>query len=67
MGTHIDAPAHMISGGKKLSEIPLEQLCGKAILIDARGEDKIDSSLLNQKAYGKIVLVLTNWSQKFGR
>ncbi len=66
VGTHIDAPSHMIPGGKNLSEIPLERFFGDGILIDARGKREIDSPLLNDKARGKIVLVLTGWSQKFG-
>jgi kynurenine formamidase len=63
----MDAPSHMIPGGKKLSEISLERFLGEGILIDARGEKNIDSPLLNEKARGKIVLILTGWSRKFGQ
>lgn len=30
IGTHIDAPCHFVAGGKRLHEIPLELLIGKA-------------------------------------
>ena len=32
-GTHLDAPWHFVEGGKKLHEIPLDQLVGPAIVI----------------------------------
>ena len=33
-GTHIDAPIHFAENGKTVDQIPLEQLFGKAIVID---------------------------------
>jgi arylformamidase len=33
-GTHIDAPFHMIDGGKRLNELPLDTLTGKATVFD---------------------------------
>src|SRR3954464_8525396 len=33
-GTHIDAPIHMIDGGKQLHELPLDTLTGQAIVFD---------------------------------
>jgi arylformamidase len=36
-GTHIDAPFHMIDGGKRLSEFPLDTLTGKATVFDLPG------------------------------
>ena len=36
VGTHIDAPLHMIPGGKRLSEMPIETFFGRGCLIDAR-------------------------------
>lgn len=29
VGTHIDAPAHMVAGGKTLNQIPLDHFIGK--------------------------------------
>src|SRR5215471_16554266 len=33
-GTHIDAPRHFSANGNALDQVPLEQLMGKAVLID---------------------------------
>ena len=33
-GTHLDAPSHMVSGGRRLSNIPMEQLVGKATVVE---------------------------------
>ena len=36
-GTHLDAPFHMIKGGKTVDELPVEQFYGKAVAVDCRG------------------------------
>lgn len=36
VGTHIDAPAHMIKDGKTLDQYPLERFIGRAIILDIR-------------------------------
>lgn len=36
VGTHIDAPLHMIANGKTLDQMPLEQFVGRGRLIDAQ-------------------------------
>ncbi|HTM06308.1 MAG TPA: cyclase family protein [Patescibacteria group bacterium] len=33
-GTHVDAPAHFIEGGKTIDQIPLDFLCGPTLVID---------------------------------
>jgi len=33
-GTHVDAPEHQISGGKQISDYPLDRFIGKALLVD---------------------------------
>src|SRR5262245_14595409 len=40
-GTHIDAPFHMIDGGKRLDEFPLEALTGKATVFEIAGTPSI--------------------------
>lgn len=61
VGTHIDAPFHMIENGKKHFELSLDRFCGKAKLIDARNEKNISVNLLKNITLQKddIVLVLT--------
>jgi kynurenine formamidase len=68
VGTHIDAPLHMVGGGKPLSEIPLAHFIGPGCLIDARGRNPIDGDLLEgvDIPAGAILLVYTGWGQHFG-
>ncbi|PIQ68015.1 MAG: cyclase [Candidatus Taylorbacteria bacterium CG11_big_fil_rev_8_21_14_0_20_46_11] len=67
VGTHIDAPLHMIPDGKKLSDIPIERFFARGHLIDARGKKEIDAVLLEGKDIqkGDCVLVYTGFDEKF--
>jgi kynurenine formamidase len=67
VGTHMDAPFHMLQNGKRLSEYPIDHFFGKGHLIDAR-EKSIDADLLEGKQItkGDIVLIMTGFSSKFG-
>ena len=65
VGTHMDAPLHMIAGGKKISEINPDKFFGLGRLIDARDKEEIDTDLLEGVQAGEIVLILTGFSQKF--
>lgn len=47
IGTHIDAPAHMIEHGKNIDDYPISHFIGNGIVIDARNQTKIDISLLD--------------------
>ena len=68
VGTHIDAPFHMIPGAKKLSEIKVDKFFGKGVLINATGKKEIDVDLLNGKNILKdsIVLIMTGFYKQFG-
>jgi len=67
VGTHIDAPLHMIAGGKTIDQILPDKLIGKGILLDVRGKDKIDASVLEntQIEAGSIVLLFTGFGAKY--
>lgn len=67
VGTHIDAPLHMLEGGARISDLASEKFFGRGCLIDARGESIIDVQLLEKSKIkaGDIVLVLTGFSEKF--
>ncbi len=45
-GTHIDAPFHFISGGAALDEFALDDMCGRAKVIDATGCSDIEAEML---------------------
>ena len=66
LGTHIDAPFHMLQGGKKLDEFPMEKFMGEAITIDARktnGRNEIQVDLEKVKE-SDIVLFYTGHTKK---
>ena len=45
-GTHMDAPAHMIEGGKPLDAFPAEAFVGRGFVLDCRGQGEISPELL---------------------
>ncbi|MDY6780732.1 MAG: cyclase family protein, partial [Halobacteria archaeon] len=47
ISTHLDAPKHMVSGGKSLEEFPTRKFVGKAVVVDVRGQDEISVDLDN--------------------
>jgi kynurenine formamidase len=69
IGTHMDAPAHMVQGGKLLHEYPAEKFFGRGVVIDARGKSFADADLLSSVKISKrdIVLVCFGWSTEFGK
>ena len=60
-GTHIDAPIHFAQGRPTIDEIPVNQLTGPAVVIDARSqcEQNVDYELTTQD--------LLNWESRYGR
>jgi kynurenine formamidase len=68
IGTHVDGPAHMIVGGRNLTEFPAEKFFGRGVVVDARGKMLIDESVLKNISLerGDAVLVCTGWAENFG-
>ncbi len=46
LGTHIDAPDHMLEKGKFLSDYPADRFVCQATCIDARGQNPLTTDLL---------------------
>lgn len=67
VGTHMDAPLHMVEGGALICEFPVDKFQGRGVLIDARGIDVIDALLLEQYdiRQNDIILVWTGWDKKY--
>lgn len=66
VGTHMDAPLHMIVGGKTMDIIPLEWFFGPGVLIDARNVSAVDETLVpGSVPNGAIALVYTGFSKKW--
>jgi kynurenine formamidase len=42
VGTHIDGPMHMTPDTRMMAELPLDAFTGRGVLIDVRGEQKIE-------------------------
>lgn len=67
VGTHLDAPAHMIAGGKKVNELPLELFCGRGVAVDVRGKSTLNNEVCRgvRIRKGDIVLFCTGFSKKY--
>ncbi len=64
--THIDAPSHMVAGGKTLSDYPIDKFVGEGIVLDVRGQKEIDTNLDSVKKED-IVFFLTGYSDNMYR
>jgi kynurenine formamidase len=67
VGTHMDAPLHMIANGERVATIAPERFFGRGVLVDARGKSEVSAGLLDgvDLQAGDIVVVLTGWYHKF--
>jgi kynurenine formamidase len=67
VGTHIDAPLHMIDEGKRIDEIPVDSFVGNGVLIDANGKKEIGRDVLENVEIkpGDIALVCSGFGGKF--
>jgi kynurenine formamidase len=67
IGTHIDAPFHMIDGGNLISDIDLSALSGRGHLIDVRGATSFPAEVLDECQInpGDIVLFFSGFSEYF--
>ena len=57
-GTHMDAPVHMIEGGKRLEQFPLETLTGKATVVEIPGVRSIGHEQLEHLDWNGVERVL---------
>lgn len=59
VGTHIDAPLHMLKGGKTLDTFPIDHFIGRGILVD---EFNVNDAVIQA---GDIVLFHTGWGKRY--
>lgn len=64
VGTHIDAPLHMLEGGLSLDKLPVEQFVGNGQLVEVTGGDFDSVKQADIKA-GDIVLFRTGMSDNY--
>lgn len=71
VGTHIDAPSHVVPGGTPIDEIPVERFSGSAVVsrVDRHpGEEiTVDDVLAGgpEPEPGEFLLLATGWDAKF--
>jgi len=59
-GTHLDAPVHFAEGKQTVDQIPLDNLCGEAILVD------VSEKALSNRDYLISVSDLLDWEKAHG-
>lgn len=67
VGTHMDAPLHMLADGKTIDQLLLERCMGKGVVLDVRGKKQIDSSVLEGRVIdqGSVVLLYTGFGAQY--
>ncbi len=65
VGTHVDAPAHMIEGGKTLNYIPIDKFCGRGVMIHIDKEFDLDTVQKTDIREGDIILFHTGMSKVY--
>lgn len=72
-GTHLDAPAHFLSDGKTIDQLPFESYYGEGTVIDLskkKATEEITKKDLEKYERdirkGEVLLIRTGWDKKFG-
>jgi arylformamidase len=65
VGTHMDAPAHMIPKGKTLDQYPVERFVGRGVVIRVGGQFSLDDVKNADLRQGDIVLFNTGFDNKY--
>ena len=71
-GSHVDAPLHVVAGGRPIESLTLDELSGTAVVIDVHDADEreaLDARRLRTAApevpSGSIVAVRTDWTDRW--
>ena len=72
-GTHVDGPEHLVSGGRRLDQIPVENFVGRAWVVDMyhkvpRGvitAADLDAAIGGKAGQGDILLLRTGWNSHY--
>lgn len=73
LGTHMDAPVHMVDTGKTLNQLPVDSFIGRGVLVDVASQNKdiIDIDDLrpfqNMIAQCDFVIIFSGWSRFWGQ
>ena len=68
VGTHIDAPSHLLNKDRFICDYPVEKFIGNGCLLDVRNEEiiKLKDEYLDNVQEGDIVLLYTGYDEFFG-
>ena len=68
VGTHIDAPSHLLNKDRFICDYPVEKFIGNGCLLDVRNEEiiKLKDEYLDKVQEGDIVLLYTEYDEFFG-
>ena len=73
-GTHVDAPAHTVAGGRTMADVSLDELVGDALVLRVPGLsdgatyglDELGSDGALPERVPPIVVIDTGWARHFG-
>ncbi|HEY4694854.1 MAG TPA: cyclase family protein [Candidatus Nanoarchaeia archaeon] len=65
VGTHVDAPRHMLAGGKSLDKYPIEKFIGRGVVISCGKEITLEKVKEEDILEGDIVLFNTGMSKEY--
>lgn len=65
VGTHVDAPSHMVAGGVTLDQVPLDRLSGRGVYIKIGRNLTLDTAQKISIQEGDIVLFHTGMSNLY--
>ncbi|HMD14562.1 MAG TPA: cyclase family protein, partial [Bacteroidota bacterium] len=69
VGTHIDAPCHILEHGKSLDQFPIDKFVGKAMVIPCQNRKEIDLQYLqtfeDKIAQIDFIIFFTGWQYKW--
>lgn len=64
VGTHVDAPYHVLAHGARVGALPLDAFVGPALVVDARGATALDADLLPGARLGEAPRVLFRTAER---
>ncbi len=72
-GTHIDSPEHLVVGGKRVDDFPIETFVGRAVVADMRHKAPrgiiaaadLDAAVGHTVREGDILIVRTGWTSQY--
>ena len=77
VGTHVDAPRHMVAGGATIDELPLSRFTGEGVVLDVARDEAEPVTVADLEAAerpasdgrvrtGDVVVVRTGWGDRYG-